>query len=45
VQFQKIERSHFDGDAFGVVGGQVTQIEQKLGLAALARFTAGPVGA
>ena len=45
VQFQKIERSHFDGDAFGVVAGQVAQIEQKLGLADLARFTAGPVAA
>lgn len=39
-QFQQIERSHFDGDAFGLVAGQVAQIEQKLGLADLARFTA-----
>ena len=44
AQFQQIERSHFDGDAFGVVAGQVAQIEQKLGLADLARFTAAAVG-
>jgi hemerythrin-like domain-containing protein len=43
--FEKIEHSHFGGDGFGMAVGQVAQIEHKLGLADLARYTAGPVGA
>lgn len=42
-RFEKIERSHFAGGGFEMAAGQVAQIEQKLGLADLARYTAGPV--
>jgi hemerythrin-like domain-containing protein len=44
-QFEQIERSHFNGDGFDMAVGQVAQIEQKLGLADLARYTAPPVTA
>jgi hemerythrin-like domain-containing protein len=40
--FEKIERSHFGGDGFDMAVDQVAQIEQRLGLADLARYTAGP---
>jgi hemerythrin-like domain-containing protein len=43
--FEKIERSHFSGDGFDMAVGQVAQIEQKLGLTDLGRYTAQPVGA
>jgi hemerythrin-like domain-containing protein len=43
-QFEQIERSHFNGDGFDMAVGQVAQIEQKLGLADLAHYTAAPVG-
>lgn len=42
-QFEQIERSHFNGDGFDMAVGQVAQIEQKLGLSDLARYTAAPV--
>jgi hemerythrin-like domain-containing protein len=38
--FEKIERSHFGGDGFEMAVGQIAQIEQKLGLSDLARYTA-----
>jgi hemerythrin-like domain-containing protein len=38
--FEKIERSHFGGDGFDMAVGQIAQIEQKLGLGDLARYTA-----
>ena len=41
-QFEQIERSHFNGDGFDMAVGQVAQIEQKLGLSDLARYTARP---
>jgi len=41
--FEQIERSHFAGGGFEMAVGQVAQIEQKLGLHDLARYTAGPV--
>jgi hypothetical protein len=41
--FEKIERSHFNGDGFEMAAGQIAQIEQRLGLADLARYTAAPV--
>lgn len=44
-QFEKIERSHFAGGGFEMAVDQVAQIEQKLGLHDLARYTAGPVPA
>jgi hypothetical protein len=39
-RFEQIERSHFSGDGFDMAVGQVAQIERKLGLADLARYTA-----
>jgi len=39
-QFEQIEHSHFGGDGFDMAVDQVAQIEQKLGLADLARYTA-----
>lgn len=44
-QFEQIERSHFGGDGFDMAVSQVAQIEQSLGLADLARYTAAPVPA
>ncbi len=41
-QFEQIERSHFGGDGFEMAVGQISQIEQKLGLSDLARYTAAP---
>jgi hemerythrin-like domain-containing protein len=41
-EFEKIERSHFGGDGFDMAVGQISQIEQKLGLSNLARYTAAP---
>jgi hemerythrin-like domain-containing protein len=42
--FEKIEHSHFGGDGFDMAVDQVAQIEQRLGLADLSRYTAAPVG-
>jgi hemerythrin-like domain-containing protein len=42
-QFEQIERSHFGGDGFDMAVGQVAQIERKLGLSDLARYTAAAV--
>lgn len=39
-QFEQIERSHFGGDGFDMAVGQIAQIEQRLGLSDLARYTA-----
>jgi hemerythrin-like domain-containing protein len=44
-QFEQIERSHFAGGGFEMAVGQVAQIEQRLGLHDLARYTAAPVPA
>jgi hemerythrin-like domain-containing protein len=43
--FEKIERSHFAGDGFDMAVSQVGQIELRLGLHDLARYTAAPVPA
>jgi hemerythrin-like domain-containing protein len=43
--FERIERSHFAGGGFELALGQVAQIEQKLGLHDLARYTAAAVPA
>jgi len=43
-QFEDIERAQFKGDGFDMAVDQVSAIEQRLGLADLARYTAPPVG-
>jgi hemerythrin-like domain-containing protein len=40
--FEKIERSHFGGDGFDMAVHEIAQIEQRLGLGDLARYTAAP---
>jgi hemerythrin-like domain-containing protein len=40
--FERIERSHFGGDGFDMAVSQIAQIERKLGLSDLARYTAAP---
>jgi hemerythrin-like domain-containing protein len=40
--FEQIERSRFGGDGFEMAVRQISEIEQKLGLADLARYTAAP---
>lgn len=42
-QFEQIEHSHFGGDGFDMAVDQVAQIEQRLGLADLSRYTAPAV--
>jgi len=43
AQFAQIEHSHFAGGAFEMAAGQAAQIEQKLGLSDLGRYTADAV--
>lgn len=43
-QFEDIERAQFKGDGFDMAVDQVSAIEQRLGLADLARYTAPPLG-
>jgi hemerythrin-like domain-containing protein len=44
-QFEEIERAQFKGDGFDMAVDQVAQIEQRLGLHDLGRFTAPPAPA
>jgi hemerythrin-like domain-containing protein len=42
-QFEDIEKAQFKGDGFDMAVDRIARIEQRLGIADLARFTASPV--
>ena len=43
-QFEDIERKEFGGDGFGMAVQKIARLEQRLGTANLASFTAPPIG-